>query len=229
MYGVSPHIFRVIEANSNVTVGTYLFRRISASGEDSRFSDIRTSPPKFAVAFVAQATWVTLCLMPVLALNSLPSSTFGLLAPVLATDILGFGMFLFGQSFEAGADWQKSNWLTGKREKKHSEEFMTKGFWSLCRYPNYFGEITLWTGIATAAAGILTRDAAQKMLGLSGITGKAIVVAMCAVSPAFTTTLLTQVSGIPMSEGKYDKRYGDRKDYKEWKEKTPMLIPIVGP
>lgn len=28
-----------------------------------------------------------------------------------------------------------------------------------------------------------------------------------------------------MSEQKYDKRYGDRKDYKQWKENTPMFIP----
>lgn len=34
-----------------------------------------------------------------------------------------------------------------------------------------------------------------------------------------------QVSGIPMSETKYDKRYGDREDYKKWKRETPMFIP----
>jgi hypothetical protein len=28
-----------------------------------------------------------------------------------------------------------------------------------------------------------------------------------------------------MSEKKYDKRYGDRKDYQEWKTNTPMFIP----
>jgi len=28
-----------------------------------------------------------------------------------------------------------------------------------------------------------------------------------------------------MSENKYDKRYGDRKDYQEWKKNTPMFIP----
>ena len=28
-----------------------------------------------------------------------------------------------------------------------------------------------------------------------------------------------------MSEGKYDKRYGDRKDYQAWKRDTPRLVP----
>jgi steroid 5-alpha reductase family enzyme len=37
--------------------------------------------------------------------------------------------------------------------------------------------------------------------------------------------LRSQVSGIPMSEKKYDKRYGDRKDYQEWKKNTPMFFP----
>lgn len=28
-----------------------------------------------------------------------------------------------------------------------------------------------------------------------------------------------------MSEKKYDKKFGDRKDYQEWKKNTPRLIP----
>lgn len=48
---------------------------------------------------------------------------------------------------------------------------------------------------------------------------------MCGVSPAFVTFLLLKVSGIPLSEKKYDERYGDREDYKKWKRETPMFIP----
>ena len=36
---------------------------------------------------------------------------------------------------------------------------------------------------------------------------------------------LLKVSGVPLSENKYDKKYGDRKDYKAWKENTPMFFP----
>lgn len=28
-----------------------------------------------------------------------------------------------------------------------------------------------------------------------------------------------------MSEPKYDAKYGDRKDYQEWRQNTPRLIP----
>ncbi|KAK3079692.1 hypothetical protein LTS18_004120, partial [Coniosporium uncinatum] len=113
-----------------------------------------------------------------------------------------------------------------KKEKKHEEDFLTRGLWGKSRHPNYFGEITLWTGIAVAAVGVLVSSSAQQALGWSGSpVARLGALAMCAASPAFVTFLLTKVSGIPLSENKYDKRYGDRKDYQQWKENTLMLIP----
>jgi len=104
-------------------VGTYLFTRILSSGEDSRFKDIRQSPPKFAVAFFAQATWVSLCLLPILAINSLPASAFTALGGVVSiTDIIGVLLYIGGMSFEITADRQKSKWSQEKSEKKHDEE-----------------------------------------------------------------------------------------------------------
>lgn len=58
-------------------------------------------------------------------------------------------------------------------------------------------------------------------LGLS----TASAVALCYISPAFVTFLLLRVSGVPLSEKKYDKRFGDRKDYQEWKKNTPKFFP----
>lgn len=114
----------------------------------------------------------------------------------------------------------------GEEEKKHSEEFLTRGLWSKSRHPNYFGESTLWTGIAVTAGGVLASGVGQAGMGLSGgLAGKALALAMAGVSPAFVTFLLLKVSGVPMSEGKYDKKFGDRKDYQEWKRDTPMFFP----
>ncbi|CAL8580250.1 hypothetical protein XPA_005980 [Xanthoria parietina] len=209
-------------------LGSYLFSRISSDeGTDSRFDDIRSSPPKFLVAFFAQATWVTLCLMPVLAINALPASLFSTLpAAIGITDILGALLFVGGFSFEVAADRQKNKWVQEKKTKKHSEEFLTRGLWSKSRHPNYFGEVTLWTGIASIAGGVLVSNAGQMGIGLAGgPLGIAAALAMAGVSPAFVSLLLFKVSGIPLSEGKYDKRYGDRKDYQEWKKNTPMFFP----
>lgn len=171
--------------------------------------------------------------------NSIPRSAFavsriknvasGIPATVsakpYAAELLGLAIFVFGLTFEVIADRQKSQWSKEKKEKKHSEEFLTRGLWSKSRHPNYFGEITLWSGIAIAASGLLLRQPSQMALGLSGVSGKMLVAGLCAASPAFVSFLLLKVSGIPLSENKYDKKYGDRKDYQKWKAETPMLVP----
>lgn len=208
-------------------MGSFLFSRITSDdGKDSRFDKIRTSPPKFLVAFFAQATWVSLVLLPVTALNALPPTTFASISWLTPGSALGISLWLFGFLFEITADRQKSAWVAEKKAKKHSEEFLTRGLWSKSRHPNYFGEITLWTGIAVTAASILASGPGQKALGWSASPAARLgAVALAGASPAFTTFLLTKVSGIPLSEGKYDKKYGDRKDYQEWKKNTPVLIP----
>ena len=105
---------------------------------------------------------------------------------------------------------------------------MTHGLWSKSRHPNYFGESTLWTGIAVTSAGVLASNIGQVGMGLAGTSyGRFLGFGMCFVSPAFVTFLLLKVSGVPLSENKYDKKYGDRKDYKAWKENTPMFIPKI--
>ncbi|GKT70935.1 DUF1295-domain-containing protein [Colletotrichum tofieldiae] len=210
------------------SVGSYLFQRILEEGKDSRFDEIKKSPAKFAGAFFAQATWVSLCLMPVITLNAVPASAFAALPVFKASDALGLLVYVAGFAFEITADRQKSKWLRERREKIHDEQFMTSGLWSVSQYPNYFGEISLWTGIATAAAGTLVSKPIQMALGLSGgVAGPLTAVTLSYVSPAFVNFLLLKVSGVPLSEKKYDKRYGDRKDYQEWKKNTPKLFPKI--
>ncbi|KAM3083777.1 hypothetical protein ACMFMG_002108 [Clarireedia jacksonii] len=208
-------------------LGTYLFQRILSDGHDSRFDQIKKSPPRFLGAFVAQATWVSLCLMPILALNSIPHSLLSTLPTLLTTDVLGLLLYTFGLAFEIRADHQKSQWVREKKEKLHDEEFLTRGLWSKSRHPNYFGESTLWVGIATMSAGILAGRVGQVGMRTAGwgFAGRVLGVLVAGVSPAFVTFLLLKVSGVPLSENKYDKKYGDRKDYQEWKKNTPMFIP----
>jgi steroid 5-alpha reductase family enzyme len=75
---------------------------------------------------------------------------------------------------------------------------------------------------------LLVRQPAQAALGLSGgLGGQVLVAGMCAASPAFVSFLLLKVSGVPLSENKYDERYGDRKDYQKWKRETPMFVPKI--
>lgn len=211
----------------NQIVGSFLFARVLGDGHDSRFDTIRAKPLKFFGAFFAQATWISLCLMPVLALNSIPAIRLTQALPGLTTtDILGLSLFAGGFIFEVVADRQKNKWVAEKKAKKHEEDFLTRGLWSRSRHPNYFGEITLWTGIAVTCWGALSSPVGLRAIRLgAGAAGKAAALGLSAISPIFVTFLLTKVSGIPLSEEKYDRRYGGRKDYDAWKENTPVLIP----
>lgn len=198
--GVNAWNWRQVVLSAAVTIwatrlGSFLFSRItSEDGRDSRFDDIRGKPSKFGVAFFAQATWVSLCLLPVLAINSIPATTLASLPFFTIVDVVGLALYVGGISFEATADRQKSQWMKEKKEKKHSEEFLTRGLWSKSRHPNYFGESTLWTGIATTAAGVMMSSVGQAGMGFSGgAAGRVGALAMAAVSPAFVTFLLFKV------------------------------------
>lgn len=81
-------------------------------------------------AFAAQATWVSLCLMPIIAVNSIPAAAVAATGSIRLTDILGLSLYIGGLLFEVNADRQKSQWMHEKREKVHDEEFLTRGLWS---------------------------------------------------------------------------------------------------
>src|SRR5271170_6478100 len=165
-------------------------------------SHIRGSPPMFFCAFMIQATWVSLCLMPILAINALPASTFATLGTAIyITDLIGLLLYVGELGFEVTADRQKSAWVQEKKDKIHEEDFLTRGLWSKSRHPNYFGESMLWTGIATLATGVLTSGAGTAGMDLSaGLAGKATALLAAGIIPAFVTFLLLKVSRVPLSE-----------------------------
>ncbi|KAG6024701.1 hypothetical protein E4U41_001706, partial [Claviceps citrina] len=60
-------------------LGYYLFDRITRDGHDPRFEKLRTQPLRFAASFLLQALWVSLMLMPVMALNAVPAAAWAAL------------------------------------------------------------------------------------------------------------------------------------------------------
>lgn len=109
-------------------MGVFLFRRILSEGHDSRFDRIRHKPARFAVVFVFQAIWVSLQLLPVMALNAVPAAAL----PRLATaDLLGLSLWASGFALEVVADGQKTRWRRDRELKLHDEEFLTSGLYSL--------------------------------------------------------------------------------------------------
>ena len=181
-------------------LGTFLFRRVKKAGKDDRFDEIKPSLLRFLNVWTIQGLWITLTLAA--ALVAITSSTR---KGIDVFAILGLLIWILGFGIEVVADLQKSRFNANPANKG---KFINTGLWSRSRHPNYFGEITLWVGIAVIALPVL-----------QGWQWVALI------SPLFVTLLLTKVSGIPLLEEKADKKWGGQEDYEAYKKKTPVLIP----
>lgn len=184
----------------SLRLATFLFMRISKSGKDSRFDEIKTRPLRFLMAWTLQGLWVLLTAAAALAVI-----TGGTREPLGAVGIVGTAVWAGGFLIEIIADRQKSAF---KNDSANEGRFINTGLWSWSRHPNYFGEIVLWTGMAIVAVPVLA--------GWQWAT---------LISPVFVALLLTKVSGVPMLEDKADERWGGQDDYEEYKRRTPVLIP----
>jgi steroid 5-alpha reductase family enzyme len=183
----------------SLRLATFLFLRISRSGGDDRFDDIKNRPPRFFMAWSLQGLWVLLTAAAALAVI-----TGGVREPLGVTGIAGIAIWSFGMLIEIFADRQKSAF---KNDKNNEGKFINTGLWAWSRHPNYFGEIVLWIGMAIIAVPVLH--------GWQWIT---------LISPVFVALLLIKVSGIPLLENKADERWGGQDDYEEYKRRTPVLI-----
>tara|TARA_A100001011_G_scaffold198545_1_gene206816 strand:+ start:612 stop:1481 length:870 start_codon:yes stop_codon:yes gene_type:complete len=179
-------------------LGSFLFMRIHKDGEDKRFRTIKPSATKFFMTWTLQGLWVSLCSMCALTAISSDSGVV-----VNALFYFGLGLFIFGFSTEIVADNQKSKFRSFPENR---DKFIASGLWAKSRHPNYFGEIVLWTGIAT--------------MSFSSLEGWQY---LTLISPIFTYILLVYVSGVRMLEARADKKWGDNDDYIKYKSETPVL------
>ena len=181
-------------------LGIFLFRRIRRDGKDGRFDEIKVSPIRFLSAWTIQGLWVLLTAAAALAIiTTTERQALGWVG------LSGIAIWVFGFLIEVVADRQKSEF---KGDPSNEGQFIDTGLWAWSRHPNYFGEITLWLGMAVLAIPVLS--------GWQWVT---------LISPLFVTLLLTRVSGIPMLEKRADDRWGDDPEYRQYKEQTPVLIP----
>lgn len=187
-----------------VRLGAFLFRRIRREGRDQRFDQIKTKPVRFLMTWTLQGLWVLLTAAAALAIITSEEPT-----PIGWVAIAGILVWAAGFAVEVVADRQKSEF---RKDPANEGRFIRSGLWAWSRHPNYFGEITLWTGIAIMAIPILS--------------GWRWVVL---ISPVFVALLIGRVSGVPMLEAKADKRWGDDEEYQEYKRATPVLIPRPPP
>lgn len=183
-------------------LGTFLFLRINKDGTDGRFDDIKPDKFRFFAAWTLQGLWVLITSGAALTVITSTQQT--------ATHWLtwcGLALWLFGFLFEVIADNQKFRF---KQNPDNQKRFIQNGLWAFSRHPNYFGEITLWCGVAIAAFPVL--------VGWQHVA---------LISPLFVTLLLTKVSGVPLLEQRADQKWQHDKDYQAYKATTPVLIPKI--
>lgn len=182
-------------------LGSFLFRRIRADGKDGRFDKLKTNFPLLLRTWTLQGLWVSLTAIAAwTAITTVGGADSGPLT------VVGLIIWIAGFGIEVIADQQKSNF---KADTANTGRFISSGLWSWSRHPNYFGEITLWTGMAVMA-----------IPSLSGWSFVALI------SPVFVTLLLTKISGIPLLERRGMKRWGDEPAYQSYVANTSVLVPM---
>lgn len=182
-----------------VRLGSFLFFRIQKAGEDKRFKDIKPSPTRFFMTWTLQGMWVSIC--SACAITAMATSE-GILMNKLF--FVGAITFILGFLVEVIADNQKTKFRSSPENKN---KFITTGLWSYSRYPNYLGEITLWTGVS--------------IMSFSSLSGFQLITL---ISPVFTYLLLVYVSGVRLLEASGKEKWGHLESYQEYIKNTPTLL-----
>ena len=182
-----------------VRLGSFLFRRVKISGSDGRFDRLKTDFLRFLMVWTLQGLWVLLT-----AASALAAITSSTQPPLGVWAFVGLVFFLSGLTIEIVADQQKSRFRANPENK---DRFIQTGLWAWSRHPNYFGEITLWCGVALVA-----------LPTLSGWQYATLV------SPLFVFVLLTRISGVPLVEARGKKKWGDDPEYRAYLDRTPTLF-----
>ena len=185
-----------------VRLGSFLFIRVHKDKKDGRFDSIKTSFSQFFMTWTLQGMWVFICSSAALIAIANPSGV-----DINSIFVFGLVLFILGFVVEVIADNQKSAFRSIPENK---DAFINEGLWARSRHPNYFGEITLWTGIT--------------VMGISTFEGMNY---LALFSPIFTYLLLNYVSGVRMVEYRGNKKWGHLDDYNAYIKNTPKLIPSL--
>lgn len=181
-------------------LGFHILRRVSAHPEDARYVELRKqwkgnlALNAYTRIFVLQGVLATIVSIAVIHINLSHESSLDWLA------YAGLAIWIIGFLFESIGDVQLKQHLANSKNKG---KLMTSGLWQYTRHPNYFGEATMWWGIFVIAFGT--------QFGWVGV-----------VTPALITYLLLFVSGVPITE----KRFEGRKGWKQYKHRTSKFLPL---
>lgn len=180
-------------------LGVFLFIRIRKIKKDRRFDGIRENFLKFFGFWFLQGITVWIILLPSLMF-------FNSETKITLLSWIGFAVWFIGLITETFSDLQKYQF---NNNPKNNNKWISTGLWKYSRHPNYFGEILCWAGIYIFTFNSLTNI--QRVFSLN--------------SPVFIAILLIFITGLPKLEKYANKKWGKSKEYREYKQKTSILIP----
>ena len=176
--------------------------RLSQKEEDQRYKNWRNDWGKsepiysFLKIYLLQTAIMVVVSFPIIYIGYYPQSE------TTYWDFLGAIFAVLGIMIESVADKQ----LFDFKNKSSKESILDQGLWSLCRHPNYLGEILFWWGIFFFSISVNN----------SFVT---------IISPILITFLLTKVSGSPMLEKLLEKK---GESFKIYLNKVPRsIIPFT--
>jgi len=182
-----------------IRLGLFLFTRIKQDGKDVRLDVIKTKFIRFLNLWTLGGLWVLVTMGAGLAaITSTISLEIGIIG------YIGIGLWIFGFMVEVMADSQKRQF---RKDPNNKGRFISTGVWSWSQHPNYFGEITLWFGIALLAYPVLSGWQLATL-----------------ISPVFVYLLLTKVSGINLLDDIAQERWGSDPEYLDYTRRTSKLI-----
>lgn len=179
----------------------YLAIRNIGKGEDFRYQEFRRKYGahrywwfSYFQTFLLQGVLMLIVSLPLLGISlGENSGTLNVL------DYIGIAVWLLGFAFEAGGDYQLSQF---KKNPNNKGQVLDSGFWKYTRHPNYFGDSAVWWAYAIIciASG-----------GYGYIVGSVVM-----------TLLIIKVSGVAMLEKTLKT---SKPQYKSYIEKTNAFLP----
>lgn len=179
----------------------YILKRfVNSKSQDPRYVEMQrrwrgsVAVNSYFRIFVVQGILALIVSTSVILINLSPEMAFGGWA------IAGVMVWIIGFLFESIGDRQLRNHLAGSTNKG---KLMTSGLWRYTRHPNYFGEAVQWWGVFIIALSI--------PLGWMSI-----------IAPLTITVLLLFVSGVPLTEKRFEGRLG----WGAYKKRTSVFFPL---
>ncbi len=183
-------------------LATRIYRKNKGKPEDFRYKAWRDAWGKsfivrsFFQVYMLQGLVVFIVCLPVTLALLYPS-----VQPNYPLAYLGLAVWVVGFFFEVVADHQLDQFINDPQNKG---SILMRGLWKYSRHPNYFGESTMWVGIALIS------------LALSSVPLVALV------SPLLITFLLLKVSGVPLLEKKWEGNLA----WEVYKKRTSVFFPL---